>query len=91
MKFIYGFLTGIVSTLAVLLGVGAYFFSPGTFAAGEMIQLVGVAVRLKATKADFDATMAVHPTSAEELVTMRTPSTRHVREAADEMLPVMDG
>ena len=36
MKFIYGFLTGIVSTLAVLLGVGAYFFSPGTFAAGEM-------------------------------------------------------
>lgn len=59
--------------------------------AGEMIQLVGIAVRLKATKADFDATMAVHPTSAEELVTMRTPSTRHVREAADEMLPVMDG
>jgi glutathione reductase (NADPH) len=68
--------------------VGCHIVGEG---AGEMIQLVGVAVRLKATKADFDATMAVHPTSAEELVTMRTPTTRHVREAAEEMLPVMDG
>jgi glutathione reductase (NADPH) len=42
-------------------------------AAGEMIQCLGIAVRLGATKADFDATMAVHPTAAEELVTMRTP------------------
>ena len=39
--------------------------------AGEMIQLIGIAVKMKATKADFDATMAVHPTAAEELVTMR--------------------
>src|SRR5690606_37094853 len=39
-------------------------------AAAEMIQLVGIAVAMKATKADFDATMAVHPTAAEELVTM---------------------
>jgi glutathione reductase (NADPH) len=37
-----------------------------------MIQLVAIPLRLGATKADFDATMAVHPTSAEELVTMRT-------------------
>ncbi|MEW6643664.1 MAG: glutathione-disulfide reductase [Pseudomonadota bacterium] len=51
--------------------------------AGEMIQLVGVAVKLKATKADFDATIAVHPTAAEELVTMRTPFARHVRQAAE--------
>jgi glutathione reductase (NADPH) len=51
--------------------------------AGEMIQLVGVAVRMKATKADFDATMAVHPTAAEELVTMRQPTARHVKEAAE--------
>ena len=36
-----------------------------------MIQLVGIAVKMKATKADFDAIMAVHPTAAEELVTMR--------------------
>jgi glutathione reductase (NADPH) len=41
--------------------------------AGEMIQAVGIAVTLGATKADFDRTIAVHPTAAEELVTMRTP------------------
>ena len=39
--------------------------------AGEMAQLLGIAVRLGARKSDFDATMAVHPTSAEELVTLR--------------------
>ena len=41
---------------------------------GEMIQLAGVAVAMGATKADFDRTLAVHPTMAEELVTMRTPT-----------------
>ena len=41
--------------------------------AAEMIQLAAVALRMGATKEDFDATMAVHPTAAEELVTMRTP------------------
>ncbi len=39
--------------------------------AGEMAQLLGISVKLGATKADFDATMAVHPTASEELVTMR--------------------
>jgi glutathione reductase (NADPH) len=39
--------------------------------AGEMIQMVAIAVQMGATKADFDRTIAVHPTSAEELVTMR--------------------
>ena len=39
--------------------------------AGEMAQLLGIAVKLGAKKADFDATLAVHPTAAEELVTMR--------------------
>jgi glutathione reductase (NADPH) len=53
-------------------------------AAAETIQAVAIAVKMKATKADFDATMALHPTSAEELVTMRTPTARHVREAAAE-------
>jgi glutathione reductase (NADPH) len=48
-----------------------------------MIQVLGIAVKLKATKADFDATMALHPTAAEELVTMRTPTARYVREAAE--------
>jgi glutathione reductase (NADPH) len=44
-----------------------------------MAQLLGIAVKMGATKADFDATMAVHPTVAEELVTMRTRSARHER------------
>ena len=39
--------------------------------AAEMIQLAAVALRMGATKEDFDRTMAVHPTAAEELVTMR--------------------
>ena len=60
--------------------VGCHIVGPD---AGEMIQLLGIAVRLKATKADFDATMAVHPTAAEELVTMRTKSHSHVRQAAE--------
>ena len=42
-------------------------------AAGEMIQLAGIAVKMGATKEDFDRTVAVHPTAAEELVTMKTP------------------
>ncbi|MEZ5604921.1 MAG: glutathione-disulfide reductase [Burkholderiaceae bacterium] len=41
--------------------------------AAEMIQLAGIAVKMKATKRQFDQTVAVHPTAAEELVTMREP------------------
>jgi glutathione reductase (NADPH) len=51
--------------------------------AAEIIQAVAIALKMKATKADFDATLALHPTAAEELVTMRTPIERHVREAAE--------
>jgi glutathione reductase (NADPH) len=39
--------------------------------AGEMAQLLGISLRLGAKKSDFDATMAVHPTASEELVTLR--------------------
>ena len=42
--------------------------------AAEMIQLAAIAVKMGATKADFDRTVAVHPTAAEELVTMRKPT-----------------
>jgi glutathione reductase (NADPH) len=38
---------------------------------GEMLQGFGVAVKMGATKADFDSCVAIHPTSAEELVTLR--------------------
>jgi glutathione reductase (NADPH) len=41
--------------------------------AGEMIQLAAIAIRMGATKEDFDRTCAVHPTMSEELVTMRKP------------------
>ncbi|HAT86234.1 MAG TPA: glutathione-disulfide reductase [Rhizobiales bacterium] len=53
--------------------VGCHILGPDS---GEMSQLLGIAVKMGATKADFDATMAVHPTAAEELVTMKEPSTR---------------
>jgi glutathione reductase (NADPH) len=45
--------------------------------AAEMIQLVAVAMTMGATKADLDATVAVHPTAAEELVTMRSAHARY--------------
>lgn len=45
--------------------------------AGEMIQGVAIAMKLGATKADFDNTIGIHPTSAEELVTLRTPSYKY--------------
>jgi len=49
--------------------------------AGEMIQLIAVSIKMGATKADFDATMAVHPTASEELVTMRQRCVRLERGA----------
>ena len=60
--------------------VGCHIAGPD---AGEMIQLIGIAVQMKATKADFDATMAVHPTMAEELVTMREKAMSYGRKAAE--------
>jgi glutathione reductase (NADPH) len=41
--------------------------------APEIIQTLAIAVKLKATKAQIDQTIAIHPTAAEEFVTMRTP------------------
>jgi glutathione reductase (NADPH) len=60
--------------------LGCHIIGPD---AAEMIQVLGIAIKMGATKADFDATMAVHPTLAEELVTMRTVTERHVRQAAE--------
>lgn len=50
--------------------LGCHIVAPD---AGEMIQLAGVAIKMGATKEDFDRTVAVHPTMSEEIVTMRTP------------------
>jgi glutathione reductase (NADPH) len=60
--------------------VGCHIVGPD---AGELIQVVGIAVKMGATKADFDATMAVHPTAAEELVTMREKAMSYGRRAAE--------
>ena len=59
--------------------LGAHLVGPD---AGEMIQLLGVAITMGARKGDLDATLAVHPTGAEEWVTMRTPTRRHGRSEA---------
>ena len=53
--------------------LGCHIVAPG---AGEMIQLAGIAVKMGATKEDFDRTVAVHPTISEELVTMKEPVRR---------------
>lgn len=42
--------------------------------AAEMIQFIGITLHMQATKQDFDATLAVHPTLAEELVTLKSPT-----------------
>ena len=43
-------------------------------AAAEIIQCVAIAVKMKATKRDFDATVALHPSASEELVLLKTKS-----------------
>ena len=50
--------------------VGAHMMGPDCW---EIMQGIGIAVKAGATKADFDATIGIHPTAAEEFVTMRSP------------------
>lgn len=47
--------------------------------AGEMAQALAISLRMGATKTDFDLTMALHPSAAEELVTLRTRTARYTR------------
>ncbi len=60
--------------------VGCHFVGPE---ASELAQLVAIPMKMGATKADFDATIALHPTIAEEIVTIRRPTERHRRAAAE--------
>jgi glutathione reductase (NADPH) len=60
--------------------VGCHVVGEG---AAEIAQLAAVAVKMGAKKADFDATLALHPTSAEELVTMRKRTATFARAAAE--------
>ncbi len=55
--------------------IGAHIVGPD---AGEIIQGVAVAMKAGASKMDFDATIGVHPTAAEEFVTMRVPTRQHL-------------
>jgi glutathione reductase (NADPH) len=57
--------------------IGCHLFGPE---AAEIIQFVAVAMKMGATKAQFDATVALHPSVAEELVTMRTKAYSKGRE-----------
>ena len=54
--------------------VGVHIIGPD---AGEMVQTLAIALKMGATKRDFDRTMALHPSAAEELVTMYEPSYRY--------------
>ena len=56
---------------------------------GELAQTLGILVKMGATKRDFDRTCAVHPTAAEELVTLRTRRIRHERMQAEPTGPGM--
>ena len=51
--------------------------------AGEILQGIGIALKAGATKQDFDATIGIHPTAAEEFVTMREPLPDPERQAAE--------
>lgn len=61
----------LVVSKASRIVLGCHIVAPN---AGELIQMVGIAVKAKLTKEQFDATCAVHPTMSEELVTMRAPT-----------------
>jgi glutathione reductase (NADPH) len=63
----------LVVDAATGLVLGAHVLGPD---AGEMAQLLGITLKAGLTKSDFDRTMAVHPTAAEELVTMYSPTYR---------------
>jgi glutathione reductase (NADPH) len=60
--------------------VGCHVVGPD---AAEMVQGIGIALRCNATKAQFDATVGIHPSAAEELVTMRTKWTPPEAQAAE--------
>ncbi len=66
-------LTKLVVDGATRKVLGAHILGPD---AGEMAQLLGIPLKAGVTKDDFDRTMAVHPTAAEELVTMYKPTYR---------------
>ena len=65
----------IISDTASGRVLGVHIMGPDS---GELAQTLAIALKMGATKSDFDRTMAVHPTAAEELVTMYQPTYRVV-------------
>jgi glutathione reductase (NADPH) len=61
--------------------VGCHFLGPD---AAELTQMAAISMRVGATKADFDATMALHPSASEELVTMREKWVAPAKQVAAE-------
>ena len=57
--------------------IGVHMVGPDS---GEIIQGIGIAIKAGATKKTFDSTIGIHPTSAEELVTMREPRKELIAE-----------
>jgi glutathione reductase (NADPH) len=64
--------------------LGCHILGPD---AAEIVQMAAIAMRMKATKADFDSTMALHPSAAEELVTLREKWVPPVKAAAAKAKP----
>ena len=60
--------------------LGAHLLGPDS---GEMVQILATLIQVGATKRDLDRTMALHPSAAEELMTLRTRSERHLREGGE--------
>ena len=56
--------------------IGAHMVGPDC---AEIMQGIAIAMKMGATKSDFDATVGIHPTAAEEFVTMRTQEFKLVR------------
>jgi len=73
----------LVVSVATRRILGCHIVAPQ---AGELIQLAAIAVKMGATKEDFDRTVAVHPTMSEELVTLKSPA-RTARPAGNIPVP----
>ena len=69
----------LIVSQATRVVLGCHIVAPN---AGEMVQLAGIAVKMGATKEDFDRTVAVHPTMSEEMVTMKTPTRKTQKHMA---------
>ena len=60
-------------------GAGSSYLTAVTRYGGELIQVIATLLRMGVTKRDFDQTMPLHPSSAEELMTLRTRSARRIQ------------